>query len=206
MLAIARALMSEPKLLLLDEPSLGLSPRLVKDLFSILRAIGRGGQAVVLVEQNVRQSLKLADHVYVLENGRIERSGSVAEIESDAAIQKAYLGHTAPRPARATAAAATRSDGLSAGGFVNPFARSVAVRKPNGHAEEQAMAHQPDSKAGSGFFHPFARSVAPRPATAPRPVAPPDTRHAASQPLPIPAASIPTTGGFVNPQARAPKQ
>ena len=75
MLAIARALMSEPKLLLLDEPSLGLGPTLVKDLFAILRAIGRSGQSVVLVEQNVRQSLRLADYVYVLENGRIERSG-----------------------------------------------------------------------------------------------------------------------------------
>src|SRR5690606_1468261 len=83
MLAIGRALMSEPKFLLLDEPSLGLSPRLVKDLFSVLRKITQSGQAVVLVEQNVHQSLRLADRVHVLENGRIVRSGSRAEIEED---------------------------------------------------------------------------------------------------------------------------
>jgi ABC-type branched-subunit amino acid transport system ATPase component len=92
MLAIARALMSEPKILLLDEPSLGLGPRLVRDLFSVLRKITQGGQAVVLVEQNVHQSLRLADLVYVLENGRIVRSGSPSEIEADKVIQQAYLG------------------------------------------------------------------------------------------------------------------
>ena len=80
MLAIARALMSEPKMLLLDEPSLGLSPRLVKDLFATLRTITRGGQSVVLVEQNVHQSLRLADRVHVLENGRVVRSGTPAEL------------------------------------------------------------------------------------------------------------------------------
>jgi branched-chain amino acid transport system ATP-binding protein len=92
MLAIARALMSQPRILLLDEPSLGLSPRLVKDLFAIIAAITKGGQAVVLVEQNVHQSLRLADRVYVLQNGRIVRSGSQAEIRADATIQQAYLG------------------------------------------------------------------------------------------------------------------
>jgi ABC-type branched-subunit amino acid transport system ATPase component len=92
MLAIGRALMSEPKFLLLDEPSLGLSPRLVRDLFAVLRRITEGGQAVVLVEQNVHQSLRLADAVHVLENGRIVRSGSPAEIEQDKVIQQAYLG------------------------------------------------------------------------------------------------------------------
>ena len=70
MLAIARALMSEPKILLLDEPSLGLSPRMVSDLFSVLRRLTEGGQSIVLVEQNAYHSLKLADHIYVLENGR----------------------------------------------------------------------------------------------------------------------------------------
>ena len=83
MLAIARALMSEPKILLLDEPSLGLSPRLVKDLFSALRKITETGQAVLLVEQNAHQSLRLADYVYVLENGRIHSSGTPAEIQED---------------------------------------------------------------------------------------------------------------------------
>ena len=84
MLAIARALMSEPKILLLDEPSLGLGPRLVKDLFATLRTITQRGQSVVLVEQNVHQSLRLAHRVYVLENGRIVRSGLASEIQKDA--------------------------------------------------------------------------------------------------------------------------
>jgi branched-chain amino acid transport system ATP-binding protein len=92
MLAIARALMSEPKVLLLDEPSLGLSPRLVSDLFSVLRKITEGGQSVLLVEQNAHQSLRLADRVYVLENGRIVRSGTADEMRQDKAIQQAYLG------------------------------------------------------------------------------------------------------------------
>jgi branched-chain amino acid transport system ATP-binding protein len=92
MLAIARALMSAPKILLLDEPSLGLSPLLTKELFSILRRITQAGQSVLLVEQNVHQSLRLADRVYVLENGRIVRSGTPEEIQQDRVIQQAYLG------------------------------------------------------------------------------------------------------------------
>ena len=92
MLAIARALMSDPKVLLLDEPSLGLSPRLVSDLFSVLRRITEGGQSVLLVEQNAHQSLRLADRVYVLENGRITRSGTADEMRQDKVIQQAYLG------------------------------------------------------------------------------------------------------------------
>ena len=80
MLAIARALMSEPKVLLLDEPSLGLGAALVKDLFATLRTITQRGQSVVLVEQNVHQSLRLAHRVHVLENGRIVRSGLASEI------------------------------------------------------------------------------------------------------------------------------
>jgi branched-chain amino acid transport system ATP-binding protein len=92
MLAIARALMSDPKVLLLDEPSLGLSPRLVGDLFSTLRKITEGGLSVLLVEQNAHQSLRLADRVYVLENGRIIRSGTADDMRQDKVIQQAYLG------------------------------------------------------------------------------------------------------------------
>jgi len=92
MLAIARALMSEPKILLLDEPSLGLSPRLVSDLFAILRRLTEAGQSIVLVEQNAHQTLKLADQVYVLENGRIGSAGTPAEMREDELIRKAYLG------------------------------------------------------------------------------------------------------------------
>ena len=92
MLAIGRALMSEPKVLLLDEPSLGLSPRLVSDLFSVLRRITECGQSVLLVEQNAHQSLRLADRVYVLENGRIIRTGTADDMRQDKVIQQAYLG------------------------------------------------------------------------------------------------------------------
>ena len=92
MLAIARALMSAPKILLLDEPSLGLSPLLTRELFAILRRITEGGQSVLMVEQNVHQSMRLADRVYVLENGRIVRSGTPEEIQQDRVIQQAYLG------------------------------------------------------------------------------------------------------------------
>ena len=91
-LVIARALMAAPRVLLLDEPSLGLSPRLVSDLFSVLRRLTEGGQSIVLVEQNAHQSLKLADHIYVLENGRIASAGTPAEMRQDKMIQKAYLG------------------------------------------------------------------------------------------------------------------
>jgi branched-chain amino acid transport system ATP-binding protein len=200
MLAIARALMSEPKLLLLDEPSLGLGPQLVKDLFATLRTVTQLGQSVVLVEQNVRQSLRLAHHVHVLENGRIVRSGLASELEEDAAIQRAYLGLSEPRPV----AAAADPVRYGPGGFVNPFARTVSEARgtPN-EDEEQAMAALSDSMANSGFYHPYARSVSPQAAApAPRQVTAPET----VRPLPSRKEPIPTSGGFVNPHARPAKQ
>ncbi len=200
MLAIARALMSAPKLLLLDEPSLGLGPRLVKDLFSILRTITEHGQSVVLVEQNVRQSLRLADRVYVLENGRIVRSGLAEEIREDTAIQQAYLGLAATRAAPAAPVPVS----YYAGGFVNPFARTVVVAGDRAEQDQEAaMAQQLDSM-GNGFFHPYARSVSSQP-----PVPPPPVTSAPDKEGHAPAAGVeamPTSGGFVNPHARAPKQ
>ncbi len=91
MLAIARALMSRPRVLLVDEPSLGLSPVLTKVVFNALKTINKEGTTVILVEQNVRQSLKLADRAFVLENGRIVREGNGAELLQDATVRASYL-------------------------------------------------------------------------------------------------------------------
>ena len=92
MLAIGRGLMALPHLLMLDEPSLGLAPLIVRDIFSIVAEINRAGTTVLLVEQNVQQSLALATHGYVLENGTITRAGSGAELLADPYLKEAYLG------------------------------------------------------------------------------------------------------------------
>jgi len=94
MLAIARALLLRPKLLLLDEPSFGLAPLIVQDIFGILRRIrGESGVGILLVEQNANLALDLADHAYLLETGRIVMSGPAAEIRQDEAIRRSYLGY-----------------------------------------------------------------------------------------------------------------
>ena len=209
MVAIARALMSGPKLLLLDEPSLGLSPLLVKDLFAALHKIKAHGQSLMLVEQSVRQGLRLADFVYVLENGRIVRSGRPAEIEADKAIQKAYLGFAA-KPSAAAEKVHAVERVHAAGGFAHPYSRSVArapVARSTRQEEEQSMDRQTmnagAASAGAGFFHPFARSVArPRMAQPSPSAAPPPTS------VDIPAVrreQFPTTGGFINPHAANPQ-
>ena len=92
MLAIGRALMSRPKILLLDEPSLGLAPLLVKTIFETLMAINGSGVTIILVEQNARAALKLAHRAYVLELGRIVLEGAASEIASNPQVQAAYLG------------------------------------------------------------------------------------------------------------------
>ena len=92
MLAIGRALMSDPKLLMLDEPSLGLSPLLSRVLLKIVRQISNQGTAVLLVEQNARQALAIADRAYVLETGTIVLSGKASLLAQDQRVQKAYLG------------------------------------------------------------------------------------------------------------------
>ncbi len=92
MLAIGRALMSEPKLLILDEPSTGLSPLLVGQVFRSLEQLGREGMTILLLEQNVRHALELCHRGYVLENGRIVKEGKARDLLHDPQIQKAYLG------------------------------------------------------------------------------------------------------------------
>ncbi|RTL37044.1 MAG: ABC transporter ATP-binding protein [Burkholderiales bacterium] len=94
MLAIGRALMAKPRLLLLDEPSMGLAPLIVQDIFRTLKRINEAeGLTIFLVEQNVKQALKLAQRAYVLENGRIVLQGSGTELLGDPRVQAAYLGH-----------------------------------------------------------------------------------------------------------------
>jgi branched-chain amino acid transport system ATP-binding protein len=92
MLAIGRALMARPRLLMLDEPSLGLAPRVVAELFQAVVAVNREGVAVLLVEQNVHQALGIAHHGYVLETGRIVAAGPAAALREDAYVKEAYLG------------------------------------------------------------------------------------------------------------------
>lgn len=92
MLAISRALMAKPKLLLLDEPSMGLAPILVKEIFSIIKEINAQGTTILVVEQNAFQALKIADKAYVLETGTIVLSGTGAELLSSPEVQKVYLG------------------------------------------------------------------------------------------------------------------
>jgi branched-chain amino acid transport system ATP-binding protein len=92
MLAIGRGLMARPRLLMLDEPSLGLAPLLVKDVFAVIREIGEQGTPILLVEQNARMALGLADRGYVLENGHVTHTGTGQELLNDDAVAAAYLG------------------------------------------------------------------------------------------------------------------
>ena len=92
MLAIGRGLMAEPRLLILDEPSLGLSPKLVEEMFMLIKSINQQGIALLLVEQNVVQSLEVASRAYVLDNGAIVLQGSVADVRNDPNLKRAYLG------------------------------------------------------------------------------------------------------------------
>ena len=92
MLAMGRALMSKPKIILMDEPSMGLSPILVEEIFHIIREISAGGTTVLLVEQNAKKALSIADRAYVLETGNIVLSGDAKEMMNNESIKKAYLG------------------------------------------------------------------------------------------------------------------
>ena len=92
MLAMGRALMSHPKLILMDEPSMGLSPILVEEIFNIIKEISASGTTVLLVEQNAKKALSIADRAYVLETGNITLSGDAKTLMNDESVKKAYLG------------------------------------------------------------------------------------------------------------------
>ena len=113
MLAIGRALMAAPKLLLLDEPSLGLAPRVITQIGAIVREIHAQGTSVLLVEQNATMALGVADLAYVLDVGTVSLSGSAAELASTDAVQRLYLGHAAGEEAEVQQAAARSTKTLS---------------------------------------------------------------------------------------------
>lgn len=92
MVAIGRGMMAEPKLLILDEPSLGLSPLLVEEMFALIQRLNAGGLPIMLVEQNVVQSLEMASRAYIIENGLVTLEGAAADIRSDPELKRAYLG------------------------------------------------------------------------------------------------------------------
>lgn len=92
MLAMGRALMSKPRIILTDEPSMGLSPLLVSEIFDIIKVINESGTTVLLVEQNAKKALSIADRAYVLETGKITLSGDAKDLINDESVKKAYLG------------------------------------------------------------------------------------------------------------------
>lgn len=92
MLAVGRALMARPKLLMLDEPSLGLAPLIIKDIFAIIKEINNAGVNVLLIEQNAKAALEISDFAYVMETGTITMSGSGRELLNDDRVRSAYLG------------------------------------------------------------------------------------------------------------------
>ena len=92
MLAVGRALMSRPKLMMMDEPSLGLAPLVVQDIFSIIKEINRQGVTILLIEQNANMALRIADRGYVLETGQISMTGTGLELLNDESVKAAYLG------------------------------------------------------------------------------------------------------------------
>lgn len=92
MLAMGRALMSQPKIILMDEPSMGLSPIFVNEIFDIIKSVSESGTTVLLVEQNAKKALSIADRAYVLETGRITLEGKASDLLHDESVQKAYLG------------------------------------------------------------------------------------------------------------------
>ncbi|WP_416881743.1 ABC transporter ATP-binding protein [Marivita sp.] len=156
MVAIGRAMMSNPSILALDEPSLGLSPLLCKDLFESLRVVKQAGLGILLVEQNAKQSLRIADRGYLLENGNIVHEDDAERLANDPAVQKAYLGGSGtatgakrpapasmPKPVSPRPAAGPKPSDIAAAAM-----KSVgAPTRPTPAAKPAAPAPQPKSVA-----------------------------------------------------------
>jgi len=187
MVAIGRAMMANPVYLTLDEPSLGLSPLLCKELFQSLVAVKEAGIGVLLVEQNARQSLAIADRAYLLENGEIVHEGRAAELRNDPAVQAAYLGGAKggakPAPARPAAQP-------SAAPVAAPPAPTVAAAppRPSGPSPDEIAA-----SALAALTPPPPRDPAPAPA--PRAASPQPAPAALSAPRPAPAPVAPASRG-----------
>ena len=92
MLAMGRALMSKPRIILMDEPSMGLSPIFVEEIFNIIKEVSASGTTVLLVEQNAKKALSIADRAYVLDTGKVVLEGKASDLMEDESIKKAYLG------------------------------------------------------------------------------------------------------------------
>lgn len=190
MVAIGRAMMSAPSILMLDEPSLGLSPLLSKDLFSRLKAIREAGLGILLVEQNAKGSLAIADRGYVLENGRITHAASAAELREDPAVQAAYLG-----------AGKTSSAGKGA------VKTAVSVGELQEKASGAATAPRPPrpgSQNPADIAQAAMAGFAPRDRTPPQPTpdpTPPPAPRAAAPIAPAPPAEVPAKSAAVAPSS-----
>lgn len=173
MVAIGRAMMADPKILMLDEPSLGLSPLLCKELFQNLARITETGLGVLLVEQNAKQSLAIADRGYLLENGEITGEDRADALLSDPAVQAAYLGGAAgdarPAPARPDVKAADTGEADSPRTFVTPRDRSAGRKSSDrlaGEAIQSLVARASDtggSRPAKAAPPPTAKPIAARP-------------------------------------------
>ena len=197
MVAIGRAMMSAPSILMLDEPSLGLSPLLSKDLFSRLKAIREAGLGILLVEQNAKGSLAIADRGYVLENGRITHAASAAELREDPAVQAAYLGagktSSAGKGAVKTAVSVNEPQEQATGA-----ARTAAAPRPPRPGSQNPADIAQAAMAG---FAPRDRTP-PQPQPAPQPVSPP-AAQAAPPIAPVPLAEVPAKPAAVAPSSNA---
>ncbi|MCV0395780.1 MAG: ATP-binding cassette domain-containing protein [Rhizobiaceae bacterium] len=193
MVAIGRALMSRPDILMLDEPSLGLSPLLTRELFKSLTEVARTGVGILLVEQNARQSLRIAGRGYLIENGQVSGGGSAEALASDPAVIAAYLGGAAKAPAVATRPAIALPPGLVLPAGVDGIARSIGEVAARAGAISRAFVRAARREAGlpSAFVgrydpkadgNPWDEIAAPPPPTSTeKPSRPPASRQAARE-------------------------